>query len=246
MRVPAVAVMAKVPVPGAVKTRLGHVLGAAAACDLYRAFVGDLDERLATLGHPVLWYHWPEDSAFAGLVTGAKAVVAQHGRDLGERMAAAFDDAFARGFAPVVMLGADVPHVPLSAVSSAIVGLSGRETGLVDGDLADVGGVAGIADMADIADIVVGPAADGGYYLLGLRQPTPGIFRDIEWGGARVHAATIDRARAQGLLVRELAAWFDLDEVQDLERLMRELENDRSVRLPRTSAALAAMGLALD
>ena len=207
------------PRPGAVKTRLVPRLGREGACEVYRAFVGDLDERLGILGLPVLWYHWPDDSAFAALVPGATAVVAQQGEHLGERMVAAFADAFGRGFSPVVMIGADVPHVPLPW-------------------LAD-----GVTRLQSGTQVVLGPVADGGYYLVGLRGPAPALFRGIPWGTAEVYEATMRRVEAQCMTALSLPTWFDIDEADDLARLAETLGPDCAALLPRTRAALIRAGM---
>jgi rSAM/selenodomain-associated transferase 1 len=211
--------MAKVPRPGLVKTRLAGALGAEGACELYRAFIQDFDERLAVLGLPVLWYHWPDDPAFGDLVPGARAVLPQRGADLGERMAGAFADAFERGLSPTVMLGADVPHVPMGQVSDAI----GR--------------------LQSGAEVVLGPAADGGYYLVGLRAPAPALFRDMPWGSDGVYRETIERSEGHGMRVATLMPWFDIDEVGDLYTLARLLENEPGTRLRRTRAELVRAGI---
>jgi rSAM/selenodomain-associated transferase 1 len=202
-----------------VKTRLVPRLGREGACEIYRAFVGDLDERLGILGLPVLWYHWPDDAAFAALVPGAAAVVAQRGEDLGERMAAAFADAFGRGYGPVIMIGADVPHVPLAW-------------------LAD-----GVARLQSGTQVVLGPVADGGYYLVGLRGPAPALFRGIRWGTAEVYEATLRCVEAQRMTAVSLPAWFDIDEADDLATLAETLGRDRGMSLPRTRAALIRAGM---
>lgn len=214
----AIVVMAKVPRPGGVKTRLARVLGPDPACALYRAFIGDLDQRLSGLGYPVLWFHWPDDPGFRTLLSGSAPVRAQRGENLGERMETAFTEAFDQGFGPVVMLGADVPHVPLAYVVDAAERLVGRD------------------------EVVLGPAADGGYYLIGLRSVTPRLFRGIGWGTDTVFEATMRRIGEEGLRVGTLPPWFDLDEIRDLERLVQLLAGD-SAELPRTRAVLLEHGL---
>jgi rSAM/selenodomain-associated transferase 1 len=211
--------MARSPRPGTVKTRLAARLGAQAACDLYRAFILDLHARLAATGHPQFWFHWPEDPGFGALVPGAAAVTPQHGDDLGERMANAFAAVFAAGFAPVVMLGADVPHVPLAWVRDAI------------------------ARVEQDADIALGPADDGGYYLIALRELLPELFRDIVWGTDSVARATYERAAAAGLRLARLPPWYDIDEVADLTRLAGAIARHPDEPLVHTRAALIAAGL---
>jgi hypothetical protein len=207
--------MAKYPVPGRVKTRIAAALGAEIACALQRAFVLDLADRLQALPYGVTWAFWPPSAPFATLVDGGRCRP-QSGRDLGERMAAAVDAEFAEGGAPVIVLGADVPHVDLESVQRAVVALAGD------------------------ADVALGPALDGGYYLIGFRSPAPGVFRGIAWGTAAVFTTTLARARESGRRVELLPAAFDIDEVADLTRL-RTLVERGEVSLPRTEKMFAAL-----
>jgi hypothetical protein len=128
-------------------------------------------------------------------------------------MAAAIAAEFADGGAPVVVLGADVPHVPLERVVEAV------------------------AALASGTDVVLGPAEDGGYYLIGLGAPAPELFVGIAWGTADVLRATMGQASAAGLRTHLVAATFDVDEAADLERLRRVLESGE-VELPRTAIVL--------
>src|SRR5204862_2374236 len=176
----------KHPVPGRVTTRLAAALGADTACARYRAFVLDLAERLGGLPYAVPWAYPPPDGPFAELLPGARCRP-QHGRDLGERLAAAIADELAEGPAPVLAIGADAPHVPAAPLAEAAAALAGR------------------------ADVVLGPAADGGYYLIGLRRPAPGLFAGIAWSTAGVLAATRARAAAAGLTGHLRPPGFDID-----------------------------------
>ena len=215
---PAVAIMAKLPVPGHVKTRLARTLGATAACKLYEAFIADLDARLAEERLAALWFYTPNaPGQLSHLVPHAAGVLPQRGPDLGRRMEAALDDAFARGYWPVVLLGADVPHVPLQRVRHALDRLAlGME-------------------------VVIGPAADGGYYLLALGTRAPELFREVHWGGPGVYQETMTRIRGGNLAVEELAPWFDIDVPEDLEKLRALLAAPDGPRLPRTLSALQAL-----
>jgi glycosyltransferase A (GT-A) superfamily protein (DUF2064 family) len=113
----------------------------------------------------------------------------------------------------VIVLGADVPHVDLSCVRRAVDALAGD------------------------ADLVLGPALDGGYYLIGLRAPVPALFAAMPWGTAGVLAATTGRAEALGLRCELLPETFDVDEVADLTRLRTLIERG-DVRLARTRRLL--------
>ena len=209
--------MAKHPVPGRVKTRLAAALGADAACALYRAFVLDLAERLGALPYAVTWAYTPGDAPFAALLPRARCRP-QRGRDLGERLAAAIADELAAGPGPVLAIGADAPHLPETALAEAASAL-GRD-----------------------ADVVLGPAADGGYYLIGLRAPAPGLFAGIDWSTDGVLEATLARAQAAALAVHFLPPSFDVDRPADLV-LLRTLVERGEVHLPRTSDLLAGLDL---
>jgi uncharacterized protein len=202
--------MTKHPAPGRVKTRLAAALGPERAAALYEAFVLDLAERLAPLGWPVTWAYWPREAPFASILPGARCR-AQEGRDLGERMSHAIAVELADGAGSVVVIGADAPHLDTSLLGEAA------------------------ERLADDADLVLGPADDGGYYLIGLRASTPAVFTGVAWGTSRVLAETL--ARAGGLRTRLLEPCFDVDTPADLARLSGILARG-DVGLPRTAALL--------
>jgi rSAM/selenodomain-associated transferase 1 len=207
--------MARHPEPGRVKTRLAATLGDATACALYEAMLLDLADRLAVLRWPVTWAYTPAAAPFARLLPGARCRPQADG-DLGDRMRVAVAEAFAAGPGPVLVLGADVPHVPAAALAAA----------------ADA--------LASDADVALGPAADGGYYLVGLARPAPALFAGIPWGTGTVLDATVARARALGLRTRLLPPGFDVDEPADLRRLGAALARGEA-RLPRTRRLLAGL-----
>lgn len=207
--------MAKHPAVGRVKTRLAAAFGAAAACTLYRAFVEDLAARLARLPYPVTWAYWPPDAPFAALLPAARCRP-QEGADLGARMAHALTATFAAGPGPVLVIGADVPHVPDAALGEA-------DEALGQG-----------------VDCVLGPALDGGYYLIGVRAAQPALFTGIAWGGPTVLAETRARAAGMGLRTHLLPPTFDVDEPADVERLAALLARE-PLALPRTRAVLARL-----
>jgi len=209
--------MARHPVAGRVKTRLAAALGADAACALYRAFVLDLAERLGAMPYAVTWAYTPPDAPFPELLPGA-GCRPQRGRDLGERLTGAIGEEFAAGPGPVIAIGADAPHIPAAALAEAA------------------------AALAHGADVVLGPAADGGYYLIGLGRPAPDLFAGIAWGTAGVLEATLARAGAAGLAPHLLPPSFDVDQPADLARL-RALLARGEVSLPRTTGVMAGLDL---
>lgn len=143
-------------------------------------------------------------------IVGDVEVMAQPEGDLGERMRATMGALFARGARAVVLMGSDVPHISAATIADACA-----------------------LAVQDPDALVLGPAADGGYYLIAARR-VPDVFSGIEWGSGRVLAQTERAAAAQRLCVHYLAAMADVDTVDDLRGAAR------SGRAPRTAAWLSA------
>lgn len=189
----ALVVLAKHPVPGRVKTRLAAAIGPSSACRVYAACVRDLRARLRSWHGPVWWAFTPARAPFARMV--GRHCFAQRGSDLGARIDHALTTVARRTGRPVIALGADAPHVSLREIARADRVLArGR-------------------------DVVLGPADDGGYYLVGVRAPTPALFVDVPWSTPAVMRATRARCRRLGLSFAEVAAGFDVDGGADLARL---------------------------
>lgn len=197
----ALLVFARAPVAGEVKTRLIPALGAEGAAELYRRFLLDTLAGAAALQTEVIVAAAEETqvAAVRALVEGVcpKAqVVAQAGRDLGERMRSAFGCALDAGYQRVVIIGSDAPTLPWDRVRLA---------------------------LAAEQDLTLGPCHDGGYYLIGMRAAIPQLFAGIAWGGPTVLAETLRKAEQLHLTVSLLEPWYDVDTPQDLERLRAEL-----------------------
>src|SRR5262245_48191407 len=214
-RAPAqIVVMAKYPSPGSVKTRLAAQIGAAAT-DLSAAFIRDLSARLPAAGLPVCWAVWPPDAPFARLVGGQRCIP-QIWRGLGVRLGNAIRSCLESAPLPVIAIGTDSPHLEIARIDEAAEALAGQ------------------------TDVVLGPATDGGYYLIGLRAPCARLFRGIAWGSATVLEATLARARTARMQVRLLVPTFDVDDVDGLETL-RGLLARGAVELPHTATVLRTL-----
>lgn len=208
--------MARYPEVGAVKTRLAAACGAERATALYRAFLADLDARFGRGPRRLLWAYHPPGSAFPSVVRPGAQCIAQEGADLGARMHACFRHLLGAGFRSVVMIGADVPHVRDAWIDEA------------EGRLEEV-------------DVVLGPSADGGYYLVAMRAPHD-VFTGIVMSTPHVLAQTRAKIAAAGLRVHLLPSSFDIDEAGDLDRLRVELADaELARRLPATRDWLQAM-----
>jgi rSAM/selenodomain-associated transferase 1 len=211
----AVVVLAKYPTPGRVKTRLAARIGTEAAAALYGAFVRDLARRLRVVGCPVWWAVTPAGAPFMALVRSRRCFP-QRGRDLGARMDHATRVVAERTGGAIIVLGADAPHVPARTLLAAARAL------------------------ARGADVVLGPAADGGYWMIGVGRPCRALFEDVAWSTPGVAAATRRRIRRLGLRCVEVATGWDVDDPRDLVRLARTIRG-RPAEFPHTRAALARL-----
>lgn len=211
----ALAVMARYPAVGQVKTRLARVIGAEPACRLYRAFLHDIESRFRSGCRTLVWLFHPPGSEFTALMQPGAQCVPQAGNDLGGRMLNAFRDLCDKGFEHVIMVGADVPHVRAEWL-----------------DQAD--------EQLGHCDVVLGPSDDGGYYLVAMRQPHD-VFSEIEMSTSRVLQDTLRKAATLGLRAHLLPATFDIDEARDLDALAELLGGRDRVDLPHTFAVLTEL-----
>jgi rSAM/selenodomain-associated transferase 1 len=206
---------------GRVKTRLIGDLTPAQAAALHAAFLDDLLDRLrAGLREDIelrlAWALDPEEAVPSGPLPGVR----QEGSDLGERLYRTLRDAAAEAGA-VMALGSDHPTLPLEIVHRAFETV---ERG---------------------ADVALGPAEDGGYYLIALRAGAvaPRLFEGIAWSTGQVLAATLDRCRELGLAVELLPEASDVDTPEDLHRLAARMAADGDLGCPRTRSLLVSLGL---
>lgn len=208
-------VFVKEPRPGAVKTRLAARLGDGRAAALYRALAEEEIRRTAPRSDEyerLLFFDPPDARPALEAWLPGQVLVAQSAGDLGVRMAAAFEEAFARGARRVAIIGSDVPWISRDDVLEALESL-------------------------DRDDLAIGPATDGGYYLLALRRPEPALFREIPWSTSGVLAATLGVAAARGLGVNVLRTLGDIDTVDDLRAAWPRLRPLLDVALAREIGA---------
>lgn len=206
----ALVVFAKAPIPGQVKTRLCPPLTPDEAATLHGSFVLDTLERSKAA---VAKLRLPMDRFLACAPDASHVffkimeerhgmrVLDQVGEDLGARMAQAFTTIFALGYTQVLIVGTDVPSLPLAHYRQALVLLTTH-------------------------DLVLGPAKDGGYYLIGTTRAIPELFVDIPWSTDQVLALTEQKAQALGLKTVRLPEWRDVDTIDDLHALIAEQAQD--------------------
>ena len=217
----ALIIFAKAPIPGQVKTRLCPPLTPDEAASLHGSFVLDAIERSTFDVRRSNRYAErsrrslePRTSNFVDRFVACapstshvffKIMEERHGvqlldqigDDLGARMDQACNAIFARGYQRVLVVGTDLPTLPASFYAQALSLLSDH-------------------------DLVLGPALDGGYYLIGLRRPMPDLFVEIPWSTDQVFALTLKKAEALGLKIGLLPAWRDVDTIDDLLALIEE------------------------
>jgi hypothetical protein len=205
----ALAVMAKAPRAGKVKTRLQPPLSADEAAALNVRFLRDTAENIAAVasegGSQGLICYTPvgDEAAFDDLLPDNFALIAQRGDGFGERLLHAAEDILSCGFGAVCLIDSDSPTLPASALREAVREL--RRSG---------------------ERVVIGPSEDGGYYLIGLKRAEPKLFERITWSTESVYAQTLDRVRETGVELVELPKWYDVDDAATLKVLERELLHD--------------------
>ena len=218
----ALVIVARYPQHGTTKTRLARTLGNEETAQLYRAFIVDLAQRFAA--QPAYDLHWaftPAEIDYAAFIESLAPSLSQHmrffpqgGTDFGNRLHNAFLWTYEHGYRSTILIGSDSPHICRNTIAKA-------------------------KDALNEADVVLGPAEDGGYYLLAMQKPHD-VFRDIPMSTSSVLQMTIDLAQRQGLKVNTLETLFDIDELPELERLAQLLRTNASLA-PATAAHLATM-----
>jgi rSAM/selenodomain-associated transferase 1 len=235
----AIAVMAKAPVPGLSKTRLIPLLGPEDAAALSAAFLRDVTEnvrdaaRMAPIIGHIAYAPAGAEALFDGhLAEGTRLVLADGAlpmpprvQGLGRCLLHALQAMLAAGHPAACVLNADGPTLPTALLVQAVTALLEKPD-----------------------RVVLGPAEDGGYYLLGVTAPHAHLFEDIAWSTSLVAAETRARVRALGLELVELDPWYDVDDCASLRRLIEEIaappmrNGHRPYPARRTASCLARIG----
>jgi len=185
------AVFVKNPVLGEVKTRLAASIGKQSALDIYNELLAITRENISNLGcqkHVFFGRFIEEDTIWESFNTKNE----QRGKDLGERMENAFCHLFRSISNPikVVLIGSDCPEITGGQIKKAF-------------------------ELLDTSDVVLGPALDGGYYLIGMKKNYSAIWSDIDWSTDRVYQQTIDKINKIGLSYSALPVLQDIDTQED-------------------------------
>lgn len=192
----------KYPEPGKVKTRLAKDVGAVKAADIYSNMTSTIIQNVLDPQNynTAIFYDPPEKETEVKNWLGEKELLyfPQEGRSLGDKISNAFREIFSEGSEKTVIIGSDCIDVNAETINNTI-------------------------ELLNYSDIVVGPAEDGGYYLLGASQFNPQIFEDIDWSTDRVLGQTIEKIKENNLKYRLLKTLKDIDTVYDLKDKIKEL-----------------------
>jgi len=216
-------IFAKAPTAGQVKTRLCPPLTPAQAAELARCFLIDTVERACTLPSIQVYVAFTpaeSENIFRTLLPFPVHYLPQRGNSLGERELNVFLDLQERGASRIVLIGSDIPTLPLAHLREAFTALEDSQ-----------------------CDAVFGPSSDGGYYLVGMRKVHKELFENVSWSTPAVIAETLSQARKHNLNVELVPAWYDVDDHADLSQLANELKNvSAEIVAPRTYALLMRLG----
>jgi rSAM/selenodomain-associated transferase 1 len=193
-------VFIRAPRAGSVKTRLAAGLGADGACAAYRQLIDHLMPAVRASGHSVELRHTPDDAGdeLSRWREPGWDLAPQGAGDLGARLERAFGDSVAAGYERTLVVGTDCPYVTAIDLREAATALDSHE-------------------------VVIGPASDGGYWLIGMRGLHRGLFRAIPWSSEEVTPVTLQRAQSGNLAVHRLRELGDIDTLPDWEVFERFL-----------------------
>jgi len=215
----ALLVVAKRPAAGRTKTRLTPPLSPAQAAALYECFLRDtldLVRQVPDVQRVVAYLPTEARDYFVALAPDF-GHICQQGGDLGDRLDNALTHYLRLGYRRVAIMNSDGPTLPASCLVQAFEALS------------------------DGVDVVLGPCDDGGYYLIGLQRPAPRLLREVRMSTPAVVADTLALAAEEGLRVKLLPTWYDVDDAASLDRLAAELAAAPPTIAPRTRAFLSQM-----
>lgn len=193
-------VFLKNPVEGKVKTRIANTAGNIKALEIYRELLGILNDNLARVNCEVYLYFTETPMEISYWANANYIYRVQKGNDLGARMSAAFEEVFRDGGSQkplkVLIVGSDCPLLSAEIIDEAFLKL-------------------------DKSDIVLGPAEDGGYYLLGMKKMNTELFEGVSWSTEKVLNETLDKAAGLGLSVAFTPSLFDIDTEEDWTRWLK-------------------------
>lgn len=199
----AIVIFAKAPIPGLVKTRLAGYLTPEECAELYKCFFLDIVASIDKLSYSLFVSFTPSEAenTVRDLVSPGISVFPQAGNDLGERMFNAALYISGLGKTKIIFIGADIPSLNEDHIVQTV-------------------------KFLDSYDLCIGPAYDGGYYLIGFKTPVPMLFKGIDWGTGKVLDQTQARIKELGLKCSLLPVLRDIDTIDDLTCFYAQLHDD--------------------
>jgi rSAM/selenodomain-associated transferase 1 len=201
----AVVIMAKEPEVGKVKTRLVPPLTAETAAELYLNFLLDKIDQVKILENVQPYFaFYPEsgEGFFQSIAPDNFKLIEQKGKDLGERLDNISTELIDMGYSKVVLMDSDTPNLSIQIV------------------------IDGLRTLNEF-DVVLGPCEDGGYYLIGIKSKASELFQNIPWSTEEVTRGTIAKAEKMGLKITLLESWYDVDTIDEVKRLKKDIEEAR-------------------
>lgn len=187
----AIIIFVRHPELGKVKTRLAAEIGDDKALEVYKLLLAHTFQLIKSISYPVFIFYTDsirEQDLWNGVFIHKRLQV---GDNLGDRMSNAFKYVFGEGFTKAIIIGSDCYDLTREVIEQAFLNLNKN-------------------------DAVIGPAKDGGYYLIGMNAPFKDLFQDIEWSTSSVYQRTIEKSKQQNLLISILIELSDVDTVDDI------------------------------
>lgn len=216
----ALIIMTRVPIQGKTKTRLEGYFTREQCVMLHIAFLKDIYRKCRTTEAEVFVFYTPlkHEHTMTSILGSEVKLYPQEGIDLGERMSNAINQCLSLGYEQCILIGSDIPAINAGLINKAF-------------------------DVLDLNDIVIAPTYDGGYCLIGMKEPHPGVFEDNFYGTGAVYDKTINNILNMKLSIGQLDRCLDIDVKEDVELLVREIEAGRHRDCPATIEFLSCLKL---
>jgi rSAM/selenodomain-associated transferase 1 len=211
----ALILFAMIPESGKTKIRLMPFLSVEECAALYGCFTRDVYEKAKDLDADIFAFFTPRDkgSVLKKFVGAEVVLLPQHGDDLGQKMKNAIGAVLRLGYSKVVLMGMDIPHIHTETIQNAF-------------------------DNLDTKDIVIHPALDGGYYLIGMKREYESIWNIKRYGTNTVMYDTLQHMKAENLSISVGQMYYDIDGKDDLKRFWNDIKRGAICNCPETMAFL--------
>jgi len=209
----ALILFAIIPAAGKTKSKLMPFLTAEECTSLYSCFLKDIYRKAKATGADVYVFFTPRDrkGAFQAVLGEDVVFLPQHGEDLGQKMKNAVGAVLRMGYEKVVLMGTDIPHIHTETIRNAF-------------------------DNLEQKDIVIHPALDGGYYLIGMKQEYESIWNIRRYGTNTVMYDTLQHMKAENLTTSVGQMYYDIDDRDDLKQLWNDIKRGAVCNCPETIA----------